>query len=109
MLAVMVGNICALSFYTLVDFGLVAPASPGSLISILLMSPKGTALTGLAGVAIGTLVSFLLAWPMIRRRPDFNGSDEQDGKKRKGFKDSLLLRCRNGLQRFGSHPLPQES
>lgn len=76
LLAVMVGNICALSFYTLVDFGLVAPASPGSVISILLMSPKGTALTGLAGVIIGTLISFLLAWPMIRRRPDFNGSEE---------------------------------
>ena len=102
LLAVMVGNICALSFYTLVDFGLVAPASPGSLISILLMSPKGTALTGLAGVAIGTLVSFLLAWPMIRRRPDFNGSDEQDSadgnrRERSGRVSKIVFCCDAGM------------
>ena len=102
LLAVMVGNICALSFYTLVDFGLVAPASPGSLISILLMSPKGTALTGLAGVAIGTLVSFLLAWPMIRRRPDFNGSDEQDSAggnrtERSGRVSKIVFCCDAGM------------
>lgn len=102
LLAVMVGNICALSFYTLVDFGLVAPASPGSLISILLMSPKGTALTGLAGVAIGTLVSFLLAWPMIRRRPDFNGSDEQDSaggnrRERSGRVFKIVFCCDAGM------------
>ena len=102
LLAVMVGNICALSFYTLVDFGLVAPASPGSLISILLMSPKGTALTGLAGVAIGTLVSFLLAWPMIRRRPDFNGSDEQDSadgnrRERSGMVSKIVFCCDAGM------------
>ncbi len=76
LLAVMVGNICALSFYTLTDFGLVAPASPGSMISIILMSPKGTVLTGIAGIVIGTLVSFLIAWPIVKRRPDFQGGDE---------------------------------
>lgn len=76
LLAVMIGNICALSFFTLVDFGLVAPASPGSLISIILMSPKGKTLLGILGVLIGTLVSFLLAWPMVKSRPDFQGESE---------------------------------
>lgn len=76
LLAVMVGNICALSFFTLVDFGLVAPASPGSLISIILMSPKGKTLLGILGVLIGTAVSFLLAWPMVKARPDFQGESE---------------------------------
>jgi PTS system mannitol-specific IIC component len=72
----MIGNICALSFFTLVDFGLVAPASPGSLISIILMSPKGKTLLGILGVLIGTVVSFLLAWPMVKSRPDFQGESE---------------------------------
>ena len=76
LLAVMVGNICALSFFTLVDFGLVAPASPGSLISIILMSPKGKTLLGILGVLIGTVVSFLLAAPMVKARPDFQGESE---------------------------------
>ena len=76
LLAVMIGNICALSFFTLVDFGLVAPASPGSLISIILMSPKGKTLLGILGVLIGTVVSFLLAWPMVKSRPDFQGESE---------------------------------
>ena len=76
LLAVMVGNICALSFFTIVDFGLVAPASPGSLISIILMSPKGQTLIGILGVVIATAVSFLLAWPMVKRRPDFQGESE---------------------------------
>ena len=76
LLAVMVGNICALGFYTLVDFGLVAPASPGSLISIILMSPKGKTLLGILGVLIGTAISFLLAAPMVKARPDFQGESE---------------------------------
>lgn len=76
LLAVIAGNVCALSFFTLVDFGLVAPASPGSLISIILMSPKGKTLLGILGVLIATVVSFLLAWPMVKSRPDFQGESE---------------------------------
>jgi len=76
LLPVIAGNVCALSFYTLVDFGLVAPASPGSIISIILMSPRGKVLFGIIGVALATAVSFLLSCPFIRRRPDFQGDDE---------------------------------
>lgn len=77
LLPVMLGNICALSFFTLTDFGLVAPASPGSLISIILMSPRGQTLIGILGVLIATAVSFLLAIPMVKARPDFQGEEEQ--------------------------------
>ena len=72
---IIAGNVCALLFFTLANFGLVAPASPGSIISIILMSPKGRMLTGIAGVLISTAVTFLLSWPIIKRRPDFQ-SDE---------------------------------
>ena len=78
LLAVMIGNICALSFYTLVNVGLVAPASPGSLISIILMAPRGKTLLAVLGVVIGTLISFLIAMPMIKRTPDFQASGEDD-------------------------------
>ena len=76
LLPVMLGNVCALSFFTLTDFGLVAPASPGSLISIILMSPRGRMLIGIMGVIIGTAISFLLAIPVIKSRPDFQGEVE---------------------------------
>ena len=76
LLPVIVGNVCALSFFTLTDFGLVAPASPGSLISIILMSPRGRTLIGILGVFIATAISFLLAIPIIKARPDFQGESE---------------------------------
>lgn len=76
LLPVIIGNICALSFFTLTDFGLVAPASPGSLISIILMSPRGRTLIGILGVFIATAISFLLSIPIIKARPDFQGENE---------------------------------
>lgn len=77
LLPIMIGNVCALSFFTLTDFGLVAPASPGSLISIILMSPRGRTLIGILGVFIATAISFLLSIPIIKSRPDFQGESEQ--------------------------------
>ena len=94
---VMIGNICALSFYTLVNFGLVAPASPGSLISIILMSPRGKTLLGILGVVIGTAVSFLLAWPLVKSRPDFQGEAENDDDSSKGSVTPVNL---EGFQRI---------
>lgn len=78
LLPVMIGNICALYFFTITGFGLVAPASPGSLISIILMSPRGRTLVGILGVLIGTAVSFLIAIPMIKSRPDFQDEEEDN-------------------------------
>ena len=92
LLPVMLGNICALSFFTLTDFGLVAPASPGSLISIILMSPRGQTLIGILGVLIETAVSFLLAIPMVKARPDFQGEEEQAAAERSDGGESGTIR-----------------
>ena len=100
LLAVMLGNICSLLFFTLTDFGLVAPASPGSIISIILMSPKGKVLTGLLGVAISTAVSFLLAWPMVKGRPDFQGESEEElsaGPHASGKIRKIVFACDAGM------------
>lgn len=92
LLPVMLGNICALSFFTLTDFGLVAPASPGSLISIILMSPRGQTLIGILGVLIATAVSFLLAIPIVKARPDFQGEEEQADAERSDSGESGTIR-----------------
>ncbi|MFQ7386591.1 MAG: hypothetical protein ACLRM8_01765 [Alistipes sp.] len=51
----------------LTDAGLVAPASPGSILSVLAMAPKGKTLIVLLGVVISAAVSLLVAAPFIRR------------------------------------------
>ena len=66
-LAPVAGSAAGLLFFSLAGAGLVAPASPGSIISVLAMAPKGQTLVVLAGVLISTAVSLLMAAPFIRR------------------------------------------
>lgn len=65
-IAPILGNICAITFYTLFNCGLKGPASPGSIIAYLSMAPKGETLMVLLGVLIATGVSFLVASPIIK-------------------------------------------
>lgn len=65
-IAPILGNICAITFYTLFDCGLKGPASPGSIIAYLSMAPKGETLMVLLGVLIAAGVSFLVAAPIIK-------------------------------------------
>jgi len=67
-LATIAGSASALLFFSIMGCGLVAPASPGSIITVLAMAPKGETLLVLAGVLIATAVSFLVAAPLIKRR-----------------------------------------
>ena len=62
-LAPVAGSAAGLLFFSLAGAGLVAPASPGSIISVLAMAPKGQTLVVLAGVLISTAVSLLLGYP----------------------------------------------
>lgn len=65
-IAPMMGSSACILFLSLLKSGLVAPISPGSVISVILMSPKGETLILLAGVFIAALVSFLVAAPIVR-------------------------------------------
>ena len=57
----MVGNICAIFTLSILGGGLVAAASPGSIIAEVLMTPKGGYLPNFAGIAVGAVVSFLIS------------------------------------------------
>lgn len=59
--ATICGSASALFFYHIVNAALVAPAAPGSLISLLLMAPKGKTIVVLAGILIATAVSFTVS------------------------------------------------
>ena len=66
LLAAIGGSLAAMTYYTIFDFGLSGPASPGSIIAFLLMAPKGSTLAVLLGVVIAAAVSFVIAIPIIR-------------------------------------------
>lgn len=73
-----VGNICALFFFTIFNVGLVAPPSPGSIIAIISMAPKGQLVMVLAGVAIAAAVSFVVSSAIIKMTEGKGGKSLED-------------------------------
>jgi PTS system mannitol-specific IIC component len=69
-LAVIAGGFCGDLTFVITHAGLVATPSPGSIIALMAMSPKGGQLPVLAGVLVATVVSFLVASIIIKRNPD---------------------------------------
>ena len=65
-IAPIVGNICAIAFYSFFKVGLVGPSSPGSIIAFMSVAPRDQILLVLAGVLIAAAISFLVASPIIR-------------------------------------------
>ncbi len=65
-LAVIAGGASGVLTFTLLNAGLKAVPSPGSIIALMLMSPKGGHLAVLAGVAVAAVVSFLVASVILK-------------------------------------------
>lgn len=65
-IAPIVGNICAIFFYSITGCGLVGASSPGSIIAFMSMSPRPQMLLTLLGVAIAAGISFVIASPIIK-------------------------------------------
>lgn len=70
-LAVIGGGASGVFLFQLMNAGLTSPASPGSILAILAMTPRGGYLPVLAGVAAGAAVSFAIALPLLK----FAGKD----------------------------------
>ena len=64
--AVIGGGVTGTFVNQLLDVGLTAPASPGSIIAVLGMTPRGEYLGVIAGVLAGALVSFAIAALILR-------------------------------------------
>ncbi|MFT9600220.1 PTS mannitol transporter subunit IICB [Mesobacillus sp.] len=60
-LAAIAGGVSGVFTFTLLDAGLVAAPSPGSIFALLAMTPKGGYFATLAGVIVATAVSFAVA------------------------------------------------
>lgn len=64
--APILGNICAIAFYSIFNIGLKGPSSPGSIIAFLSMAEKGSVFMTALGVLIAAGVSFLVASPIVK-------------------------------------------
>lgn len=65
-IAPIVGNMCAIAWFSLTGSGLISAASPGSIIAFLSMTPPECMLPTIVGVLIATGVSFAIASPIVR-------------------------------------------
>ena len=65
-IAPIVGNICAITWFSLTGCGLKGPSSPGSIIAFLAMAPKNKIIFVILGVLIAAAVSFAIASVIIR-------------------------------------------
>ncbi len=57
----MIGNVCGIFTLSMLNGGLVAAASPGSIIAEMLMTPKGGYVANIAGIAVAAAVSFAIS------------------------------------------------
>ncbi|KIX89851.1 PTS mannitol transferase subunit IIB [Staphylococcus microti] len=60
-LAAIAGGMTGVATFSLLNFGLTSPASPGSIFAYLAVTPKGSYLVMLLGVFLSTLVTFIIA------------------------------------------------
>jgi mannitol PTS system EIICBA or EIICB component len=75
LLAVIGGGMAADGTFMLLHAGLVATASPGSIIAEMMMSPRGGHIPVLAGIFVGAAVSFAIASLILMRSRDEIGGD----------------------------------
>lgn len=66
LLATIGGSVAAMFFNTIFNVGLVSPASPGSILALLAVAPRGEQLMVILSFLIGTGVSFLIASPIVK-------------------------------------------
>ena len=65
-IAPILGNMAAIFWFSLTDCGLVGPASPGSIIAYLMMTPGSDMIKVIVGVLIATGISFAVASPIVK-------------------------------------------
>lgn len=77
--SVIVSGMAGVFTFNMLDAGLIAASSPGSIIAIMAMSAKGSYIPILVGVLVSTAVSFLLSSLFLRK----SSADDQDLEKAK--------------------------
>ena len=71
LLATIAGGASGVFTFNLLDVGLSAPASPGSILALLMMAERHSYVGLILGVLVSTVVSFVIAMPLLK----FMGKD----------------------------------
>ncbi|URJ87710.1 PTS mannitol transporter subunit IICBA [Pasteurella multocida] len=99
LLAVIAGGVSGVFTLVLFNVGLVAPASPGSIIAVLLMTPQNAIVGVLASVAIAATVSFVIASFFLKIQKEENGhSLEKMQEASKAMKSGVQLNTPTSYQ-----------
>ena len=77
LLAVIAGGMSGVFTLTLFSAGLVSPASPGSIIAVLLMTPKASLVGVVASVLVACAVSFILSTFFLKIQKEESGNLEE--------------------------------
>lgn len=91
-LALIAGGVAGTALFTMFDAGLVGVASPGSIISILMMAAAGNRVGIIISIAASALVTFLIAIPLVRRAKSSDSQlkeSVQEMEKMKGKKSRI--------------------
>lgn len=96
-IAPIVGNMCAIAWFSFTGAGLTSAASPGSIIAFLSMTPPEYMVTNIIGVAIAAGVSFVIATPIVRSAAvgDIDKATEQM-REMKGSKEAAVISATEG-------------
>lgn len=98
LLAVMAGGASGIFIFTLMDVGLTAPASPGSIFAVLMMAERHSYVGLLLGIAVAAAVTFIIALPLLK----FMGKDAslEEAKQKK---DSMKRQAKGIKEEAVSH------
>ncbi len=76
-IAPIIGNIAAIFWFSVTGCGLRGPASPGSILAVLMMAPGSDIWKVVVGVAIAAAVSFVIASPIVKMAGNKSLEDAQ--------------------------------
>lgn len=81
LLATMAGGASGIFIFNMMNVGLTAPASPGSILALLMMAERHSYLGLLLGVLVSTAVSLIIALPLLKFMGKDTSLEEAQAKK----------------------------
>ncbi|MGC6389362.1 PTS mannitol transporter subunit IICBA [Ewingella sp. S1.OA.A_B6] len=82
LLAVILGGMTGVFTLTVLNGGLVSPASPGSILAVLAMTPKGAYFANIAAIVAAFAVSFVVSAFLLKTTKAKEGDDLDDATRR---------------------------